>query len=175
MTEDHRDLVVEEYSWFRIFLLIFILTAVIGFFGFNYFSNKPLILLIKKEDKSVKKEMPSSPEPTKSHSLSPTPTIKETLKLNRQDLKIQVLNGSQIAGIAKKTKIMLEKLGYQKIDIGNAENSDSKETEISLKNDKKDYFDLLRNDLKGSYKISSQAGELKQGSDYDAVVILGSL
>jgi hypothetical protein len=174
MIENHRDLVVEEYSWFRIFLLIFIITAVIGFFGLNYFSSNLSFLPIKNKKEKVTPTMTVKPSPTpkteKKTTLTPT---KALIKLKRQDLKIQVLNGSQTAGLAKKTKEFLEKLGYQEIDIGNADNNEYKATKISLTSVKKDYFSLLVDDLKDDYQISSQPGELKKDSDYDVVIIIG--
>lgn len=100
---------------------------------------------------------------------SPTPAP----KLAREDLKIHVLNGAGIAGTASKAKEFLEGLGYKDIDTGNADSFDFEETEIALREEKKDYFDLLKEDLDKEYFVAEDLKSLEDESEYDAVVTIG--
>lgn len=100
----------------------------------------------------------------------PTPTI-ETL--NREDLKLQVLNGSGVAGTASKAKEFLEGLGYKDVDAGNADSYNYEETEISIREDKKDYLELLTDDLSEKYTLAEETKTLDEESEFGVIVILG--
>lgn len=78
-----------------------------------------------------KEESPSvdeiSPTPTLPAS-SPTPEPPETV--NKQEIKIQVLNGTGLSGAAGSLKGQLEKAGYTDIKVGNAGSQDFSTTEV---------------------------------------------
>lgn len=93
--------------------------------------------------------------------------------LKREDLKIQVLNGSGVAGAAGKAKTFLENLGYKDVVAGNADKSDYQETEISILDEKKEYLELLEKDLADEYNLASQSATLPGSSTYDVVITLG--
>jgi hypothetical protein len=99
----------------------------------------------------------------------PTPTS----ALSRNDLTVQILNGTGIPGVAGVLKDKLEGLGYSAVSTGNADNYDYKKVEISLKTSKAAYFDLLVSDLGVAYTIASSSGTLSTSSQFDAVIILG--
>lgn len=94
--------------------------------------------------------------------------------LKRDGLKVQVLNGSGVAGAAGKAQTLLQDLGYLKVAVGNAGSSDFTTTEISIKADKNEYLEMLIEDLSDSYSVDSKTATLSATSDYDAVVTLGS-
>ncbi len=114
------------------------------------------------------RQVTASSAPTPSLTPSPSPQLK------RADLKVQVLNGSGLAGAAAKAKDLLEGLGYKDVKVGNAGSSDVVETEVAIKNEKKNYRDQLIKDLAKAYTVASKSSELKKDSDFDAVVTLGS-
>lgn len=111
----------------------------------------------------------SSPEPTPTEVPTPTPIP----ELKREDLKVQVLNGGGVVGAAGKAKELLEGLGYPEIETGNADSYDYEETEISIKENKKVYLDLLIEDLSEEYTLASESSTLDEDNDFDAVVIVG--
>jgi hypothetical protein len=96
-----------------------------------------------------------------------------TSALSRNDLTVQILNGTGIPGVAGVLKDKLEGLGYSAVSTGNADNYDYKKVEISLKTSKAAYFDLLVSDLGVAYTIASSSGTLSTSSQFDAVIILG--
>jgi hypothetical protein len=119
---------------------------------------------------SVKQETAQgepSPLPVTTNEPAPTPTLK------REDLKLQVLNGRGVAGTAGEAKDYLEGLGYQVIKVDNADTFDYEETEISIKKDKESYSDLLKEDLAKKYILSKEIKVLEEGSEFDAVIIIG--
>lgn len=118
---------------------------------------------------------PVSPTPVASitPSVEATPTASPSSTLKKDDLKVQILNGSGVSGAAGKVKTLLEGLGYKLIDTGNASMSDLAQTEVSLKDSKKDYFNEIIKDLSKSYTATESAKTLSGSSKYDVVITLG--
>lgn len=106
--------------------------------------------------------------PTETASPSAAPSVK------REDLKIQVLNGTGKAGVAATAQEYLEGLGYKNVEIGNASSSDFTETEISIKDSKKDYLETLKSDLAENYTVSSEIKTLSSTNEFDTTVTIGS-
>lgn len=102
-----------------------------------------------------------------------SPTDSPTKDLERDTLKIQVLNGSGVAGAAGKAKVYLEGLGYVDIVSGNASTSDFPETEISIKDSSKDYLELITSDLEKNYEVAKETKTLVSSSAYDVVITIG--
>jgi hypothetical protein len=103
----------------------------------------------------------------------PSPTASSIGTLKRDTLKIQVLNGSGVSGAAGKAKTYLEGLGYKNIDTGNASASDFAETEISIKDTKKEFTSLLTTDLSKTYQVAKETKTLVATSSFDVVITLG--
>jgi len=95
-------------------------------------------------------------------------------EIKREELKIQVLNGSGIAGAAGKAADFLESLGYKDVKTGNAEKSDYENVYLSIKKEKESYKELLIGDLEKEYTLSDETETLEASSSYDVVIILGS-
>src|SRR3989338_5128794 len=128
-------------------IIIIIVIAVLLFGVFNFLNSG------SKESESItptptiQESFPTDiPLPTDEPSETPTPTEKpsptvkptsnpvdKTSGLDRSQLSIHVLNGSVVASAAKKTSDLLEGLGYNVVQIGNAEKTDYTQTEIQLK------------------------------------------
>lgn len=111
-------------------------------------------------------------QPTSSPTGAATPTAAPEVK--REELKIQVLNGTGKAGVAASAKEYLEGLGYKDVGVGNASSSDFTETEISIKDTKKDYLETLKSDLSKKYAVSAEAETLSSSSEFDTTVTIGS-
>ncbi|KKR84041.1 MAG: hypothetical protein UU32_C0051G0002 [Candidatus Woesebacteria bacterium GW2011_GWB1_41_10] len=104
---------------------------------------------------------------------TPEPTTAPVTEVKREDLKVQVLNGSGVSGAAAQAKTLLEGLGYLDVETGNAD-GDFAETEIEIKADKAAVEVLVKKDLEDEYSLSDTVGELDESSDYDVVITLGA-
>lgn len=113
-------------------------------------------------------EVQSTPETT----ASPVATSSSSLK--RDELKLQVLNGSGVSGLASKAKTYLEELGYKDVQTGNASLSNLLESTLAIKDSKKDFSENLISDLSKKYKVNTETEVLPASSRYDAVITLGS-
>jgi len=102
---------------------------------------------------------------------TPEPTASTSLK--REDVKVQVLNGSGVSGAAGKVKTLLEGLGYKDVDTGNASSTDVAVTEVSVKESKKEFVKLVIKDLAKSYEAVEASKPLVASSKYDIVITLG--
>lgn len=120
---------------------------------------------------------------TPSESTESTPTIIPTIvnttditptpEITKKDLKISVLNGSGIAGLAGKAKTFLEGLGYQVVNTGNAEVFTYETTEVSIKEDKQMFLADIVKSLSGKYTLSAKNPTLDSQSKFDIVITLG--
>ena len=102
-----------------------------------------------------------------------TPSATPASTIKREDLKVQVLNGSGISGEAGKAKTLLEGLGYKNVDTGNASSSDFAQTEISIKTTSKDALSTLIKDLSTKYSAVEASKPLVITSKFDIIVTLG--
>ena len=102
----------------------------------------------------------------------PTPT---PVKLVREDWTIEVLNGSGIAGAAKKMADKFEELGYTVVKTGNADNKDYETTEVFISSEEKSEGEakLFLEDLDKEFGISDSSGNLSD-STASARIIIGS-
>jgi hypothetical protein len=104
---------------------------------------------------------------------SPTEISEPTPELKREDLKLKVLNGRGVAGIAGEAKNYLESLGYKDVEVGNADSYAYQQTEISIKKDKEPYLELLITDLSDGFRVSEKTETLATESEFDAVITIG--
>jgi len=113
----------------------------------------------------------SPPTPTPTRTPTPTPTVAPSI--NKEEIKIKVLNGSGTAGKAAEVRDILKKLGYSQIVVGNADNFDYKITEINTKKDKKYLGDQLKKEL-SQYSSSFKQSTLDEKENADVVIIIGT-
>lgn len=102
-----------------------------------------------------------------------TPSPSPTVEISREGFKLQILNGSGISGLATKAKIYLEGLGYKDISVGNASSADYSQTEIQIKESKKDILTILKADLEKNYTLASTTATLSASSKFDIIITLG--
>ena len=115
-----------------------------------------------------------SPSPVSSSTPEASPSATPLASIKRSDIKIQVLNGSGKSGLAGKVKTYLEGLGYKDVAVGNASSSSFVETEIQIKDSKKDFLETITDDLSENYTVSKETKTLVISSKYDIVVTIGS-
>ncbi len=135
--------------------------------------------------KAVKKqaEATPSPSPLPQETTLPSPEISPGLESTesatpsaeeeeskREDLKVKVLNGGGVAGAAGKVATALEKLGYENVRTGNADNFDYEKSEITYLEAKEEFLSMFENDLK-DYEIGTKTAT--DSADFDFVFILG--
>lgn len=115
----------------------------------------------------------STPTPTKKPTPTPTSSRAATsaAELQRQAISVQVLNGSGVAGAAKKIADYLAGLSYTISGTGNADNYNYEKIVIEAK--KTADLDLLKADLGAQYTIGTASATLSTSSSYDAVVTVG--
>ena len=117
-------------------------------------------------------EKTGSTEETAAGKTEPTPTPGEN-EPERENLTLQVLNGSGVKGAAGKAMEYLENLGYKDVETGNADKSDYVETEIRVKASKKEFKNLLKEDLKTEYELADSEETLPETAEFDAVIVIG--
>jgi hypothetical protein len=104
-----------------------------------------------------------------------TATATPTATIKRSDLKVQVLNGTNTAGLAGKAKTYLGGLGYKDVAAGNADKSDYTQTQIEIKDSKDGYLTMVKKDLTdGKYTLAEEVKSLPEDSKYDVVITLGA-
>ncbi|KKQ24345.1 MAG: hypothetical protein US40_C0005G0019 [Candidatus Roizmanbacteria bacterium GW2011_GWC2_37_13] len=109
----------------------------------------------------------NKPTPTTAPSPTPTPSFK------KEELRVQVLNGSGTAGKASEFKDILKEKGYQEIITGNAENYDYELTEIQVKKSKSQAAAMIKEDLK-DYLNAFKETVLDEAETPDVVIIFGT-
>ena len=114
-------------------------------------------------------------EQTVQPTLTPSPTAQPTPTPNpliRSDWSFEILNGSGVAGEAKKLADKLRDLGYPVVKSGNADKDNYSQTAVFVKKELQDKIDMVIVDIKDVIKIASIAGELKD-STASARIIIG--
>lgn len=136
-------------------LLIIVLTILIagGFFGWRYLKQ------------GSQTQQPADTSPT------PAATVAPIRSLNRADWSFEVLNGSGIAGEAKKTADKLTSLGYVVVKTGNADKDTYIENALFVRAGKESDADLLLADLKTNFSIASISGTLTEGTASARLII----
>ena len=111
-------------------------------------------------DKNANKDILSS--------LSSASTSKNSsVNVSKDDIKIKILNGTKINGLAAKATKELNNAGYSKIDTGNIEISDES---IILASDS-DKLKIIKQDL--NINNSEKKENKTEYNDYDVIIILG--
>jgi len=135
-----------------------------------------VMIFMRSQSKPAAVEI-ATPVPVVSPSASPLPTLMPTssasAQLARKDLLVLVLNGTKVAGRAAEMKDFLEELGYTVVDIGNAPTRSYLVTNILLREESKEYTQMLFDDLRTTYEVASPAARLEDEGEHEATVIVG--
>ena len=89
--------------------------------------------------------------------------------INKEDIKILILNGTKINGLAGRMKTALEVLGWTRIDTGNADPTEK----TAIKTDNKEIKKLMQKDLPEATKTDSKPKD-EEYSSYDVVIVIGT-
>ena len=87
--------------------------------------------------------------------------------------KVQVQNGSGIAGEAGKVKDFIEPIGFSAVDTGNADKNDYSQTQVKMKEGISDQVFELIKEVLADYEVVESDEILAEDSEYDVVVIVG--
>lgn len=140
-------------------ILILILLLIVGGIGGFFFYNF----------RASFKAPSFAPTPTPSATPAPTQAPKV---LDRSQWSLEVLNGSGIAGEAKRLADKLIELGYPVVKTGNADKSTYETTQFLVKEEMQADVDLMVADIKDIIKIASMSGQLED-STASARIIIG--
>ena len=105
---------------------------------------------------------------------SPTPTEKP--KIAKEDVKIQILNGTGTPGQAGTAAKALEKAGFKSDNIksDNADDTDHKTTTISAKENFQDIAEEIKDALASDFdNVEVDSSSLDDGNEYDVIVTTG--
>jgi len=86
--------------------------------------------------------------------------------LDKADLKIKILNGSGLNGLAARTKTLLEEKGYTIVDIDT--------TLFRFKKDKLPYKDLMQGDTEDAFPEIVVEDTLPDTEEFDVLIVAGS-
>jgi len=93
--------------------------------------------------------------------------------LDKADLKIKILNGSGLNGLAARTKTLLEEKGYTIVDIDTADETRDA-TLFRFKKDKLPYKDLMQGDTEDAFPEIVVEDTLPDTEEFDVLIVAGS-
>ena len=94
-------------------------------------------------------------------------SIESESGVSRDNIKIKILNGTKINGLAAELKTTMNNLGYTKVDTGNTEVYDN--SKILTNN--KSMLKTIQSDL--DIKKNGKKDDKEEYKDYDVIIILG--
>ncbi len=108
-----------------------------------------------------------SPSPTPTSTPTPTPVV------NKEEIKIKILNGSGVKGKAGELRDILKEKGYQEILTGNADNFDYIQSELQVKKSQSAAAALIEKDL-AEIIPDFKKMILDEEETADIIIVLGS-
>lgn len=148
---------------FRKEIILFLVSFIVSYFFFVFMS---------KYVPGIQKNLFVSRTPTLTPAPLPTSTPIPTPVIDKEIIKIKVLNGSGTPGKASEVKNILIKQGYQEIVTGNADTFDYEITEIQVKRNKSELIGVFQNDLKDNV-AKTKPGTLDEKETADVLIIIG--
>lgn len=97
----------------------------------------------------------------------------EQVELKKEDLKVMILNGSGINGLAARTKTLMEEKGYKVMDIDTADGT-REDTLLRFKKDKAVFKDLVQEDTKDAFPNVAVEDTLADTEEYDLLIVAGT-
>lgn len=136
--------------------------------SFSFFS------FLQKNKEKTTQEVNIQISPTLTEVIS-TPSPTEVV--SQKDLyDITILNGSGKAGEAGRLEKTLKEKGYSVLEIGNADASNYKETEVRAKEEiAESFLTALKKDLALTYTLTEGVDALNRNSESDIIIVIGSL
>ncbi len=113
-------------------------------------------------------------QPTTAPTAVATPTATPTpVAMDKDALKVQVLNGGGKTGAAGKMKELLTTKGYKVANTGNTEEYTFEKSEVHVKPALSANLTEITDDLKEDYTVGESAADLPADSTYDVQIIVG--
>ncbi|RJQ24417.1 LytR family transcriptional regulator [Candidatus Parcubacteria bacterium] len=153
--------------------LLFILFIITVISGLGYFAFTKTTLTKKLNQISIPIISKPTPIPTNTPAPKPSPTPTKIKNLDKKGLKIKILNGSGIKGLASKVAESLIDLDYNEPETGNADSYDFETTIIEAKESKEDYIEILQEDLKDYSTNPDIKLTLDEENDFDILITIG--
>ncbi|MBU0846275.1 LytR C-terminal domain-containing protein [Patescibacteria group bacterium] len=116
-------------------------------------------------EKTTQEEITIEEGITEEPTATPAPT-----QLEREEITLEIMNGSGVAGAAGDAAEIFEALGYEITEIGNADVTEG--NELYVNPEFEGLVEILLKDVESELDISSISGELED-SDASARIILG--
>lgn len=113
--------------------------------------------LYQREQRLTVTEQPEAAE-VKDQQPSEQPPV-----FNRSEWSVEVLNGTRVAGVARKVADQLAGRGYHILRVANADRRDYASTELQVSSELIDQAELIKKDLQEILKLTQPASELKEG------------
>ena len=156
----------EKKSTFKIILLFFAGLALGGLIcaGIFFFIVKPVRLRNQKNANEI------SPSPVAEVTQEPSPELEP---VDYSKYKAQVLNGSGVTGAAAGVKTLIEDLGFDTIDTGNATSSGFTSTLVQVK---KEVPEAVFEDIKSKlvdYEVT-KGDSLPETDEFTVTIIVGT-
>lgn len=124
--------------------------------------------------------LPAAPAPGVSLPVSPVGSTQESSKktplarqaVRSEDVSINILNGTNVAGLARRWQDYFTKAGFDKITIGNAQKKNYVGVIIKYKTNFSDILDTVQKVISiNGGKVASS--EVEDNLGYDIIIILG--
>jgi len=150
-------------------ILILIIIAIISFiFGLLVALGVGKVMQMQQSSQTPEATEAPTSKPTISVTPSPEPTV------SREDIILEVLNGSGIRGAASQARNFLEELGYTVNSVGNADKSSYSESQLIVNEDMDEaIIELLLNDIGDEYTVATPSSELEEDVEVTARFIVG--
>jgi len=103
---------------------------------------------------------------------SPTPPEKKPNN-NKEDIAIELINGSGIDETSNEIKEYLESIGYEGISISDSHQDEEMISLIKVKKSNEDYLELFLNDLDKKIDNPNTETSLEEDYSYDISIIIG--
>ncbi|GIW70004.1 MAG: hypothetical protein KatS3mg101_0751 [Patescibacteria group bacterium] len=101
------------------------------------------------------------------------PPVEQKVELKKEDLKVMILNGSGVNGLAARTKTLLEEKGYKVVDIDTAD-ATREDTLLKFKKDRIAFNDIIQEDIKEAFPKVAVEDTLADSEEYDLLIIAGT-
>ncbi len=166
--EEERELPFKQYMMLGAGLLMLSGALLFAAYNFHFFSFS--------SQQQAKRAVVAQPTKQPVVVLStPTPVSGEEAKLQKEDIKIQVLNGSGIDGQAGKLKDQLGVLGFTNVETGNVEGPTSNAAIVIFsENVAQEFQDEILIELKKTF-MSVDAQQLPEAEGFDVVITTGDV
>ena len=116
--------------------------------------------------------LPTKATPTPEPTAIPTATATPTPVINRDKLKIKVLNGGGVKGKATEVKDFLKEKGYGDIITGNANSFDIEKSKIEYRPEGKNLGSLFKSDLVSLIEVA-ETSEMESSTSADIIFTIG--